>query len=440
MVRIVGRNWWAVAAAMLAIASACEEPESPKPSALGISLPTNAIQVTVITTGSDIPSGYTVVVDDQSQPVGANGVVTFIVGAGTHVVALYGVASNCTVSGENPRHVFLPVYADAGATTFSSSCVSQGGLFVSTNTTGVDLDADGYAVTVDGGASQPIATNGSVTFTALADGAHSVALLGIAANCTVSGSNSQTVTVHGGATAAAPFSLSCAQTGSGSGSLTVTTTTTGSNGPPNGYTVVVDGTSSQPIATNGSVTLTVPAGDNPVALSGVPANCTVSGANPATVTVPAGGTATTSFSVACGVPQPRVIGKGQIGRGSPTPNGDQQTFDFDVRADLTGRFIMVAYDDVQPDGGLGSLTTDPSADPATSFTAYRGSSNACSDPSRGVEFDAVGRERTGAIVSYTVKVCDNGPAGSGTDYWSFFLPSEGFGRSGIVTSGDIVKQ
>jgi len=183
----------------------------------------------------------------------------------------------------------------------------------------------------------------------------------------------------------------------------------------------------------------VPAGDNPVALSGVPSNCTVSGANPSTVTVPADGTATTSFSVACGVPQPRVIGKGQIGMGSPTPYRDVQTFDFDVRADLTGRFTVVAYDDVQPDGGLGSLTTDPSADPATSFTAYRGSSKACSDASRGVEFDAVGRERTGAIVSYTVKVCDNGPAGSGKDYWSFFLPSEGFGRSGIVTSGDIVK-
>src|SRR5881628_1080477 len=88
-------------------------------------------------------------------------------------------------------------------------------------------------------ASQPIAANGSVTFTALADGDHSVALLGIAANCTASGSNSQTVTVHGGATAAAPFSLSCAQTGSGSGSLTVTTTTTGSYGPPNGYTVEI---------------------------------------------------------------------------------------------------------------------------------------------------------------------------------------------------------
>src|SRR2546427_4643412 len=128
MTRTVGRSGRAAAFVVVLAATACSDPQSPKPSALGISLPTNAIEVTVITTGSDIPSGYTVVVDDQSQPVGANGVVTFIVGAGTHVVALYGVASNCTVSGENPRHVYLPIYADAGATTFSPSCVSQGGL------------------------------------------------------------------------------------------------------------------------------------------------------------------------------------------------------------------------------------------------------------------------------------------------------------------------
>src|SRR6184192_955061 len=30
VVRTVGRNWWAVAAAMLAVASACNEPQSPE--------------------------------------------------------------------------------------------------------------------------------------------------------------------------------------------------------------------------------------------------------------------------------------------------------------------------------------------------------------------------------------------------------------------------
>jgi len=120
-----------------------------------------------------------------------------------------------------------------------------------------------------------------------------------------------------------------------------------------------------------------------------------------------------------------------------------QTFDFDVRADLTGRFTVVAYDDVQPDGGLGSLTTDPSADPVTSFTAYRGSSNACSDASRGVEFDGVGREPEGDLRSYTVQVCDDDvrrPGGEIVDFFSFYIPLGGYGRSGILTAGDIVKR
>src|SRR5712664_1887637 len=397
MARVVGRIGLAAAFASLLAATACSDPESPKLAADLLS-PSNPFVVTVTTSGSDIPNGYTVLVDDsQSQPVGANGVVTFYVsGAGPHVAALYRVASNCTVSGDNPRNVYLPVYGPMGATTFSVSCVSNGGLFISTNTTGVDLPANGYAVAVDG-ASQAIATNGSVTLTALAEGAHTVALSGVAANCTVSGSNPQTVTVPGGTTAQAPFSLSCAQTGSGSGSLTVTTTTTGSNAPANGYTVTVDGTSSQPIATNGSVTFTVPAGANPVALSGVPSNCTVSGANPSTVTVPAGGTGRTTFSVTCGVPVARVVGNGQIGMGAPALHNNVQTFVFAVRADLTGRFTITAWDDVQPDGKAAALTTDPVADPTTYFKAYRSSSNACSDPSRGVEFDGVGRERTGAV-------------------------------------------
>jgi len=230
-------------------------------------------------------------------------------------------------------------------------------------------------------------------------------------------------------------------TASSSGdTLVVSTSTSGSNLDVDGYTVTVDGTNAQLSATNGRVTFTgLAAGDHPVALSGVAANCTVSGANPQTVTVPAGGTASATFAVSCTSTVPRVTGLGQIGVGSPTPGTNVQTFDFDVRADLTGRFTATDYNDVQPDGKVASLTTDASADPATSVTAYRNSSSACSDRSRGVEFDAVGRERTGAIVSYTVAVCDNGPAGSGMDLWSIFLPSESYDRSGNLTSGDIAK-
>src|SRR6266571_5211454 len=87
----------------------------------------------------------------------------------------------------------------------------------------------------------------------------------------------------------------------GSGNLTATATTSGSNLDPDRYTVTVDGTTSQPIATNGgSVTFTgLASGSHTVAISGVAPNCTVSGGTSQTVSVPSGGTATASFSVTC---------------------------------------------------------------------------------------------------------------------------------------------
>jgi len=122
-----------------------------------------------------------------------------------------------------------------------------------------------------------------------------------------------------------------------------------------------------------------------------------------------------------------------------------QTFDFDVRADLTGRFTGTDYGDIHPSGRPASLTTDPVADPATSFTAYRNASpSKCQDPTRGVEFDAVGRGDEGDLRSYTVQVCDDDPrtgsGGSGVDFFSVYIAVGGYGRSGIPTSGDIVKR
>src|SRR6266700_3058434 len=411
---------------------------------------TGNLTVSTSTSGSNVDAdGYTVTVDGgASQMIGTNGSVTFTdLSAGNHTVALSGVAANCTVSGGTSRTVSVQAGSTV-STAFSVSCTAPppqtGNLTVSTSTSGSNLDPDGYMVTVDGGASQAIGTNGSVTYTALAAGSHSVALSGVAANCSVSGANPQTVTVPSGGTATTTFSVSCAPTGGGTGSLTVTTSTTGSNLDPDGYTITIDGSFSQPIGTNTSVTFTGPSGDHTLALSGVASNCTVGGANPRTVTVPSGGTATTTFSVSCastgGGGGVEVVGQGQIGNGSPTPGSDATTFNFDVRADLTGRFTGTDWTDLHAPNQPATLTTDPVADPATSFTAYRNSSSACSDPTRGVEVDAVGREDTGGLRSYTLTVCDNGPAGSGTDFFQVFIPSEGFTVSGPVTSGDISKR
>src|SRR5207247_250826 len=57
---------------------------------------------------------------------------------------------------------------------------------------------------------------------------------------------------------------------------------------------------SESIGTNATVSAPgIGAGDYTVQLSGVPSNCMVSGANPRTVTVPAGGTGSTTFAVSC---------------------------------------------------------------------------------------------------------------------------------------------
>ena len=413
---------------------------------------TGNLTVTTNTTGSNLdPDGYTVVVDgSQSQAIGINTSVTFSgLSPGNHSVQLNGLAQNCTVS-SNPRTVSITAGTTA-TTTFTVSCTAPtttGTLSVTTATTGQNIPAS-YTLNVTGpsfptGTSQPIGANATVTAT-VTSGDYQVSLSGVPSNCTVSGANPRTVTVPANGTGPTTFSVSCTAPTT-TGTLSVTTSTTGQNIPAS-YTLNVTGPSfptgtSQPIGANATVTATVTSGDYQVSLSDVPSNCTVSGANPRTVTVPAGGTATTTFAVTCSAQSAtgEVIGKGQIGTGSPTPGNNVQTFDFDVRADLTGRFTGTDYGDLHPGGVPATLTTDQSTDPATSITAYRSSSTACSDPSRGVEFDAIGREDTGGLVNYTVAACDNGPAGSGLDFWSVFIPSENFGRSGNVTSGDIVKR
>jgi len=82
-------------------------------------------------------------------------------------------------------------------------------LTVNTSTTGGTPDPDGYTVSVSGGGSQSIGTDGSVTFSGLAAGSHTVSLSGIASNCTVSGGTSRTVNVPQGGTASVSYSIDC---------------------------------------------------------------------------------------------------------------------------------------------------------------------------------------------------------------------------------------
>ena len=85
----------------------------------------------------------------------------------------------------------------------------------------------------------------------------------------------------------------------GTGSLDITTSTTGETTIA-GYTVSLDSGAAEAIGLNGSLHRDgVDAGEHTVLLAGIPEGCTVSGENPQSVSVTAGGTAAAAFSVSC---------------------------------------------------------------------------------------------------------------------------------------------
>ena len=65
-----------------------------------------------------------------------------------------------------------------GCSGSDSTGPSTGNVQVSASTTGADLDPDGYTVAVDGGAGRSLAVNGTVTFSQLSAGDHTVTLSG----------------------------------------------------------------------------------------------------------------------------------------------------------------------------------------------------------------------------------------------------------------------
>src|SRR5438445_3910709 len=104
-----------------------------------------------------------------------------------------------------------------------------------------------------------------------------------------------------------------------------------------------------------------------------------------------------------------VTGLGQIGTGSPSAGNNVQTLDFDVKADLTGTLTYTDY--TFPD----TLLVGPTI-PGTGITAFRTSSSACSDPTKGAELDRKSpRLNSSQVNNSTAVVCVNRQTGSGLD-------------------------
>ena len=290
-----------VVALALGVAVSCEPP---------FAVPINGfLRVTVTTSGGDLDlDGYTLQVTGVAdQALGLNQTVVIAqLDTGAHQVELGGVAANCTVTGDNPRSVRV-VLGDTVRVTFPVGCVATG-VQVSIATTGIDIDPDGYAVSVDAAPAVAVPVNGTLTVTRLSAGSHTVTMSGVAANCPVGGTNPRSVTLAAGEVQPVSFAVACGAT---SGTVQVTTQTAGIDVDPNGYTVQLDNGTPVALTVNGTLRFNgVTGGDHQVTLAGVAGNCPVGGSNPRTVSMTTGGpkrdTVSTTFQVSCGAATARI--------------------------------------------------------------------------------------------------------------------------------------
>jgi probable HAF family extracellular repeat protein len=177
---------------------------------------------------------------------------------------------------------------------------TTGTLEVTTATTGVETDPDGYTLQVDSDSPQAIGSAATWQSGNLAEGSHTVAVSGIAANCVVEGENPRTVSITAGETTTVTFAIICGAT---TGNLRVTAASTGPSPDIDGYTLLLDGANRGAIGPTAETTLEgLTAGAHSIGLAGVAGNCLVEGENPRAVTVTAGGTATADFVVTCQTP------------------------------------------------------------------------------------------------------------------------------------------
>ena len=145
------------------------------------------------------------------EPVAAGESLTWTdVPAGEAAVELLGLPVHCAVLGENPRQVTV-VADDETLVQFTVACVPLvGDLRVTASTYGDDTDRDGYRVELDGGAEkQQVEANGSVTFSDLAVGRHSVRLRDVDRDCEVEGEHPIEVDVGFGMLAEVGFDIAC---------------------------------------------------------------------------------------------------------------------------------------------------------------------------------------------------------------------------------------
>jgi large repetitive protein len=180
---------------------------------------TGGIQVAVTTSGADPdPDGYLATLDgnEAAVPLPATGSASFDnVAVGDHMVALGGLASNCTADASSKGVTVNPAAIARVSFTISCSAVAPtvGSIRVVTSTIGSNLDTDGYQFAIDDGTAQAIGTSATATLNDVALGAHTVVISAVAVNCGIPSGWFKAVTVVAGETADAVFPITCYEMG-----------------------------------------------------------------------------------------------------------------------------------------------------------------------------------------------------------------------------------
>jgi hypothetical protein len=273
--------------------AACQDGAGPSPT-----LPPVGTLVVVTTSGGNDPeqSGYLLTVDGaDSHPLHPTGTSRIDLPAGPHTLRLTGMAEHCSVSPATSLRVAVPP-GDTTSVAFEVIC-SVTGVRITTTTTGLDFDPDGYRVAVDGIERGAVSSNGAV-LTRSEPGSRMIALTGFAPNCTLDGPDSRAVTIVADTVVPVEFAVMCTST-SGVIGVVVSSSGTDTNGR---YEARVDGSRPFSIYPSRPGYLTaVPAGDHVVSLV-TPVDCSVETA-PQRVIVTAGtlirDTVEVTFSVVC---------------------------------------------------------------------------------------------------------------------------------------------
>lgn len=108
--------------------------------------------------------------------------------------------------------IIAGVEANGSTFTIEEPEPTTGSLIVTTETTGEELDEDGYMVYMNSGSGLSASVNDTVTFEDLDEGTFQLTLSDIADNCEVDNGNPKTVTIVAGDRATENFSVTCEAT------------------------------------------------------------------------------------------------------------------------------------------------------------------------------------------------------------------------------------